>query len=384
MKSKLTFIFVLVMFISCDSLRIEKRKYMKGFYVGHSKIKHNDLSKKEEFENPGSGNPESDPSYDGVSAGISSEPVKIKTTSIFSTEKNSVIPENKIFPTQTRSGIKKKKVTIESSKTNFEVRKKIWNEINWKWLALMCGITGLTFGYAFKYHKSSLMSLQAWSYKNKFKARALMFVAKTSFIIGGFWFGVKLSEHHYLFPSYGISLLTAGYVLSILIYPFRKSSIESAFSFLRKKFSGLVMSLCGLLLCMNLGNRVATENANGINTDKHINKRSADYFESKKSVPDHSTSLNTGQILSGIFVNDTDDTGTYALKLTLSVLAIISIVILEIFVLVFGCMLACDGSEGAAFALIFFGTVFLAALSIATLYWISRIKLNSSSATRKE
>jgi hypothetical protein len=203
-----------------------------------------------------------------------------------------------------------------------------------------------------------------------------MFLAKSVFIFGGLWFGVKLFEQHYLFPSYSIAGLFTIYLLSILIYPFKKSTLEKAFTFSRKKFSGLVMSLSGFLLCMNLGNHVAWENANGINTNNHINKRCSDYFESKKETPGNNVSLNITHTISEIFVSDDDDTGTYALKLTLCVFAIISIVILEIVILALGCMMACDGSEGAAVALIFFGTVFLAALSIVTLYWINRIRLN--------
>jgi hypothetical protein len=220
------------------------------------------------------------------------------------------------------------------------------------------------------------MNIQSWAFRNKFKARSLMFIAKTVFIFGGFWFGVKLFEQHYLFPSYSISCLFAIYLLSILIYPFKKSTLEKAFTFSRKKFSGLVMSLSGFLLCMNLGNHVAWENANGINTNNHINKRCTDYFENKKEAPDNTVSLNINHSLSEIFVSDDDDTDTYVLKITLSILAIISIVILEILILALGCIMACDGSEGSAVALIFFGTAFLAALSIVTLYWISRIRLN--------
>jgi hypothetical protein len=383
MKKIVSCIFILALLISCDSFRIEKRKYMKGYYVGSSKTKHNSTASHNEDTQTflAEKNAEED-SFTDLSVSIKPEPIQLKKEKLFaetndnySDKKNNIIGIKPQIRTEEKSN-------PASDKLKQKISKKEKKPIGWEWLVLIAGITGVVFTYSFKYQKSGLMSIQSWAYQNKLKARSIMFLAKAAFVFGGFWLGVKLFEQNYLFPSYSSFALSAAYLLGLLIYPFKKSSLKTAFAFSRKKFSGLVMSISGLLLCMNLGNHVASENANGININQHLNKRCADYFETKKTTPDNINSTNDVEAPSKIFADD-DDTATYALKLVLNILAIISIVALEVIIIVLGCLMACDGAEGAAIAIIFFGTVLLAALSVVTLYWISRIKLNRNSSEVK-
>lgn len=371
MKNLISYFLVAFLLISCDSFHLEKRRYMKGFYFSHSRPNNdrssNTTADTKKRENDAQAQTETDADQNttkkpDVEKGLNSRP----------------IPHSEKMPNQVNKrhpstpAVSLQKTTYTTPKTLQKAKPAApKNDINWGWFAMFAGMMGATFAGVYRYNKGGLMNAQKWAFKNKFKAQSLMVVAKAALMITGFWLGVKLFEHDYLFPALSSFAFSAAFVLGILAYPFRKRNLQNGFSFLRKKISGLVLSISGLLLCMNLGNHVAYENANGINKERHINKRCANYFESKKDA--------NGKPASPLhFLKNPDDSAeTKALKVALSVLVILSIIVLEIVVLAYGCLLACDGAEGASVALIVGGTLVLAAMSILTLYWISRIKLKS-------
>lgn len=352
---------------SCNSFfRIEKRKYMKGYYVdfsGGKNIKnHSEKSldkiivKYAEENNYATTDftekkiSIKDPNYNN----------RYSQTYLTSEESNVIKAENIITPAN-KTINKKTKITERRKKQNHDITIPIGLA------GVIAGFMGLSFAGIYRYKKSSLLNIQSWAFKNKFKARAILVLYRALLMIIGFGAGVKLLEENYLFPEYAMPLFSGTLIIGTLTYPFRKTSLERTFSFLRTKTSELIVGVSGLLLCITLGNQVAYENSKGINRENHLNKRSAVYFESPKNISVN----NPGSILES---KDEDDYGMKALKTTLLILTIISITLLEVLAIVLSCMLVCEGVTAMAILVGFGGTGILVALSIFTIYWIKRIK----------
>jgi hypothetical protein len=256
------------------------------------------------------------------------------------------------------------KIPEPKNKVLVQERSKKENELSWGVLALAAGLMGGSFAGAYRFRHSGLLKLQAWSHKNKFKARAIIILTRIALTITGFAAGINLFEAGYILPQYSKFVFACMFLVGILTYPFKKTNRDKISGIFRSRIQGLLMSLGGLFLCISLGNNVAHENSQGINTDHHINKRSSDYFESKKDAP---------ALLS--YEDDENDTASYVLRSILLVLTFVSVIVIQFLLIVLSCSLACDGAEGTAATILFGGTILLAFLTVISIYWIKRINL---------
>jgi hypothetical protein len=366
MKKYFSLFCISILMISCNSFfNIEKRKYMKGYHV--SKISNS--------KNKGKmhSTPENNVLLTNTETALLPLAESVYVTTAADVEQQYGIAVTKAAHEKARHSSKNNapnkttKKAISGSTPLVEANNKTKEkEISWGILALAGGLMGASFAGMYRSKRGGFMRIQAWSHKNKFKARAIVILTRIALTISGFAAGIKLFEAGHLLPQYSAFVFAAIYIGGILLYPFKKTKQERLFSMLRTKISGLMLSFSGFLLCMTLGNQVSFENANGINTERHINKRSTNYFESKKDLSGSVTQL---------IEDDPNDTASYILRSVLLFFAIASVIILQIALLAFSCILACEGAEGAAVALAFGGTVVLAALSIITIYWIKRINL---------
>jgi hypothetical protein len=370
MKNKsAVFLALVFLFFSCDSsFRIEKRRYMKGYYVATHSDRKSPSAKIPDYINP------------------------INTTSIFSENDSSSIQtpvQIIVSNTKTQSSKKEKEKTTSLSVTKTKENgfsKKVTQEdvlavINNKTsknkkqngLFLLFAISGL-FGFSFwslsKHKSGTLHKMKFWAFNNKFKGFSIIVLAKAYSIITAFWIGVKLFELNFSFPSYTMNFLFCSLALVLAFNALRKRTTENIFNFFKNKLPAVFLSIIGVLLCVTLGNKVATENANGTNLNRHLNKRCANFFESKSAFT-QTTSDDVTAIKP-----DKGDAGTTALKVILTILAILSIVVLEALTIAYSCVLVCSGAEAEAVLLAVFGTVFIAFLAIVTFYWISRINLS--------
>lgn len=375
MRYKINFIVIISLFFSCDSsLRIEKRRYMKGYYSDFTRLhkKNNPTVFIQDKETAIINCGHNEDSLLFVKKGdlVSFVINKNNTVSKKSFNKSiTFIPINAHL-----SDLKKDKSNSKSILTQKNIKKLSDKKSGWYLLLFIAGLLSLSYWGVTNRNAIKANKLRNWAFKNKYKFLAIIFVSKVFIAISSFWLGVKLFEFDYLLPSFFIPTLGTSYFTIWLATIFQKKSNESFFSLFKNKFKHLFISMIGMLLCISLGNKVANENSNNLNTSHHINKRCANYFESKTE----KFSANNSAIDS---TSKAKDGSSLALKGVLMFFVIFSIIVLQLAAIIGGCILACNGSEGYAALLIVGGTVLLVALSILTIYWITRIDLEKNKET---
>lgn len=374
MKKLLSIALLLIFVTSCDTnLRIEKRKYMKGYYVDYnraSKKTNQSFEKNEKNTIALDSNQQSGGELFAIGTKEDIE-IPVSSSSKQSSKKSIQIPAKVSIKKIGEDAIAKSQTKQQTTK-----QKKSNKTLSYWLIAIAAGVMGVGISKTYHSKKSGMNKLKSWSVKNKRKAFALSILSRTLLMIIGFATGVKLFEMDYLFPQYTMQIGIAAYAVGLLIYLFRKSTYERFFSFLKAQLHSLVLAVTSFVMFATIGNFTANENANGINTDHHLNKRCAKFFQSKNNSSEKDINYSDAQTL-----KQSDDGGTIALKVVLSVLAILSILILQALTIAFSCLLICEGNEVGGVALAFGGTIAIAAISIITFYWIAKIDLNKETAS---
>jgi hypothetical protein len=365
MKKYISLSLMILLIISCDSIRIEKRRYMKGFYINTSLTQKSkgrfteqmpDLPKK---------------AYSFIYDSTATQPLLHPSHITYAPTEQEQVKKPEIRK-QTTVQINFKK--IKRAGNNLHYSKQSHNEFSWAWLFLLCGFTTISFFSINKFHSIRLMKLKSWAHRNKLKARLIMVFTKMLLAFTSFVIGFKLFQSGILFPEQSMTAFTLSYLLAILIYPFKKSSLEKGFSILRKKACELALSVAGLLMFLNFGNNVASENYHG---EKHglIHKLSAEYLESS-SEKKHTTEERHFSLL-----DNTDNGDTITLKVTLSILVVLLSIVLELIIIYFSCILSCSGAEGMAQLLFYGGSAVLIAGCIFAFIGISKIEVKHQETT---
>jgi len=368
------FLGFLFLFFSCDSsLRIEKRRYMKGYYVASHSDKKSTTAK----------------ITDGIKPINTLAALSKSDSAVVQTPEQNIASIAKAQPTKKEAqnkislSVVNKKESYFSEKVKKTAAITVSKEKTSKnkknnGLYLLFAI-GSLFGFSFwslsKYKSGMLHKMKFWAFKNKYKSLSIIILAKAYSIIAAFWVGVKLFELDFNFSHYTMHLLIAGAVITAFFEIFRKRTRENIFNFFKNKLPSVFLSIIGVFLCITLGNKVADENSNGINLDRHLNKRCTNYFESKFNFKQEASYSNEIQS------PKSNDAGSTALKVFLTILAILSIVVLQALTIAYSCVLACVGADAEAVCLAIFGTLFIAFLAILTFYWISRINLSDEPQT---
>ncbi len=304
--------------------------------------------------------------------------LKNETEIVINTNQTSKKTFNKpyVIPIKTSKSTNAASDTKKDSYTTTQIKKTNGNKKNgWYFLAAIASLLSLGYYGATRKKARHANKFRSWAFKNKFKSLSFVVFSKVAIAIASFWIGVKFFELDYTLPSFILPALGGTYFMIWATTLFKKKNRENMFSLLKNKLSHLFISVIGMLLCITLGNKVANENSNHINTTNHINKRCSNYFESK------SYNSNHANFVSNDAVSKMDDGSNGGLKAGLTILAILSVVVLQLATIIGGCLLACSGSEGYAVLLIIGGTIFLVALAILTIYWITRIGEEKDSIT---
>ena len=365
MKKILLYSLLFVFFSGCDnSFRIEKRHYMKGYYLASSK-KEKAVSEKTDSParvlNDSRTEKEKSAEIPTVEYIKPEDSVRIIPTTEIAIENQSHSLKLPLVEKKERKSHQGKSSTITESGPQKP------NTIPLGESALVMTAMGLAFAGAYKYRKEKLLKISNWGKRNKKTALFTTIAAKLGFVLGGVASGYQLYQCDYEFSKHSSIAFAGIYLLGLITYPFRKSSNNEFSSYLRRKLSSFVLFVSGLFMAMSIGNHRAAEHR--------------PMFAVQQEIP---VSNQPHRLLEKVLQsNDSPDetSNTKALRTFLTVLTIIFMVALAIVVVALSCVLACD-NEGLLALLVLFGGA--AIIAVGTVYSIRGIRKIMSPEEKEE
>lgn len=371
-KLFLVCIIIALIIPSCDSIRIEKRRYMKGFYVNSSRSKVLP-SIKEKLHVPIAISSKAVDSFDLAS--VSSIKQEGYASSIDAKKNNLELSTNSQKGTNLIQNINSKNNSIVSPKTtsngkiHVNEKEHFNNERNANYLlsGMVAFFSVLFFGLL-KWKKKTVLKISKWASRRKWKTRFIIAGLHLVLAVVGHYAGSFLGDLNVFISDFARDIIMGGFLLGILIYP-RKNrglSIYDAKQYLKKKVFDFILVLSGFLLTVCHGNDLARPN---------LSDKMDQGIQSFSNATDQKMATNDF-----IYV-PIDETGAMILKGVLIFLAVLLILVLQALIVVYSCALSCSGQEGAAYALLIGGTVLLALLAVLAFTGIANIKADKPDTT---
>lgn len=371
-KLFLACIIIALIIPSCDSIRIEKRRYMKGFYVNSSRSKVLP-SIKEKLHVPIAISSKAVDSFDLAS--VSSIKQEGYASSIDAKKNNLELSTNSQKGTNLIQNINSKNNSIVSPKTtsngkiHVNEKEHFNNERNANYLlsGMVAFFSVLFFGLL-KWKKKTALKISKWASRRKWKTRFIIAGLHLVLAVVGHYAGSFLGDLNVFISDFARDIIMGGFLLGILIYP-RKNrglSIYDAKQYLKKKVFDFILVLSGFLLTVCHGNDLAKPN---------LSDKMDQGIQSFSNATDQKMATNDF-----IYV-PIDETGAMILKGVLIFLAVLLILVLQALIVVYSCALSCSGQEGAAYALLIGGTVLLALLAVLAFTGIANIKADKPDTT---
>lgn len=367
---KYVFAFFLIglMLSACDSLRIEKRRYMKGFYVSSSKKKF-DVQEKKKIQIPVTSLFQKN--QDSISKMVSID-LAAGIFALKKSEKQNVVQlvsdkkrDSKIvypnFPFNQNdfqtNGLFEKKYLKEKSKGNS------FSKGNY-FLLGMAAFFSIAFFAFIKFKNRTAINLSRWAQTNKIRSRAVMVGAQLLIGFGGHFVGSMLYDLDFAIADSVRNIIVGSFLAAIIFYPIQKikNFTFNNKGYLKRKFCEFALLFTGSLLAICSGNKMAEQNQinSGVHSvlDSDVNSNSEKTFQMIGSNQD---SVET-------------DPALEALKIFLTILAILSLLALEVLIVFLACYLTCTDQVGLAAVALIGGTALLVLLGIFTFKSISSIK----------
>jgi hypothetical protein len=362
------YVAISLILLSCGSLKVEKRKYLKGYHIQYSKrtfanINHDKkvskkahkkqivvhqpkLKIKERVKNSNESN--LDLSY--------RTPIK-KTSPDLVKNINSIASENIIARTPQESSVKTS-VTSKESKSGDGL------------VGAFGALSALLIGGLFMAKRRTAKKISHWAKRHKWESRGLIAGSKLALGAGGYYVGNILHDMDYAISETTSNVLYASLGLTALMYPIKNSSRRLfSNSYMRRKTHDLSLTLCGLLLAMTVGNQAAS--------DENLIPAATYMFDSvENSINLVALSENNLTQLEGISNfevskdNKEGEGGSTAGKILFTLLVIALFLFLELLVLSLSCSLSCNGQESLA-AVVGIGGTF--GLIVAFIYALNAI-----------
>lgn len=371
-KLFLAFIIIALLISSCDSIRIEKRRYMKGFYVnsGRSKVV---PAIKDKLNVLIAVPSKTIDSFDLTS--VSSVKQEEYSSSLGAGKNDVELMTHSQKGTSLIQNINRKNKSIPSKKAiasgNIPVKENEYfnNERNANYLLSgMVAFFSVMFFVLLKWKKKIALKISKWASRRKWKTRFIIAGLHLVLAVVGHYAGSFLGDLNIFISDFTRDIIMGGFLLGILIYP-RKNrgfNIYRAKQYLKRKVFDFVLVLSGFLLTVCHGNDLARPQlADKMNQGIH----------SQSTVTDQKTAINNN-----IYVS-IDETGVLVLKGVLIFLAVLLILVLQALIVVYACALSCSGQEGAAYVLLIGGTILLAFLAVLAFTGIANIKADEPAAT---
>ncbi|CAN5357384.1 hypothetical protein BH10BAC1_BH10BAC1_11680 [soil metagenome] len=365
---KYAFVLILttVVISACDSLRIEKRRYMKGFYVSsHKKVdvlekksnqtlltavkeQKNDSAKKLIVLDP--------------IAQINSDKKENSSASSFqSLYKNAAIKKehNGTFYKSDDQHAFLKQGTSSNSSRNANY-----------FLVGMIALFATAFFAFMKFKKEAAVKLSRWAQKNKRKSKAIMAGLQLLIGVGAHFVGSMLYDFDFTFSNTIRNIIAGTFLAALAFYPLKKLK-RFSFSnkgYLKHKIADFALIFTGTLLALCSGNKAAEhfQRHNYEQTISHSKENSNSVFEKVFHLGDSTQNATSA------------DGDRQALKVFLLVLTIFLIVVFEIAIIILSCYLACINQVGLAALALIGGTALLVLAAIFTLKSIHEMEENTN------
>lgn len=371
--SRIIFLLTLLVLASCS---VQKRVYMKGYYVDWHEAHPKNNSIKTNHEAPyfiaGKNNLSL---YQEQNEDLEPKLVASNSKTLF--EKSNYKKTSNTIPISTaKSGYSKNDFKTNTKHNTTTFSKKLKDNGFLLFTGSLLGL--LSFGL-FKRNYSKSKQLAYWAKNNQKKTIAIIAVLKTFLGVIGLFFGKALYENNITASSdtttntlLGLSLLAA------IFYPMKKSVSEFfKYRFTRKKIMHFILTISGFLLMVSIGNRVAE--------NKNYSPAISSFFQtiSEKTSTTRSVGIIASAPDSSLIVhteNPEDPASRTSWQITWRILLTIFLSLvtlaLVLFLAILSCSLSCEGQEGLAI-LVLVGAAFSIWLFVYSLVALWKRRANN-------